>query len=185
LFSGSLLYILDESNEQVNFWVFASDGISYSTGKAIEKSMIVVGPGQREGLLLRLLLQFDSPGTYRVMQYLINNKVLNIYNNTAVPTAFIQVNETSGAMAKPVNISSLQFTPGMTEDEDIKDSEIEGNTKTVKFGLAFDMPKAPFVQFVIDDKLFKVDEIAHTMNASSASEWNLTSTRAFHPFHIQ
>jgi FtsP/CotA-like multicopper oxidase with cupredoxin domain len=142
--------------------------------------MMVIGPGQREGLLL----QFDSPGTYRVMQYLINN-LLTINNETSVPTAFIQVNETS-AMAKPVNISSLQFTPGMSMSEDIKDSEIEGKTKTVNFGVGQNMnTSAPFPRFTIDDKLFDVKEITHTMNASSASEWNLTSTLGFHPFHIQ
>jgi hypothetical protein len=67
-----VFYILNESGKQVKFWVFASDGISYSSGEAYEKSMMIVGPGQREGLIL----QFDSPGTlYRVMQYLINRTI--------------------------------------------------------------------------------------------------------------
>eukprot|EP00978_Attheya_sp_CCMP212_P046892 scaffold418142_cov35-Attheya_sp.AAC.1 len=35
--TGSVLYIRNEKNESVKFWVFASDGISYATGKAYEK----------------------------------------------------------------------------------------------------------------------------------------------------
>ena len=42
--------------------VFASDGITYS--KAYRKSMIVIGPGQREALLF----QFNATGRVRVMQ---------------------------------------------------------------------------------------------------------------------
>jgi hypothetical protein len=119
------------------------------------------------------------------MQYLIND-ILNITNHTPEPTAFIQVNETSGAMVMPVNISSLKFTPGMSMSQDIKDSEIDGNTKTVLFSVDLEnKTHAPFPQFTIDQELFAVGEIKHTMNASSASEWNLTSANGFHPFHIQ
>jgi FtsP/CotA-like multicopper oxidase with cupredoxin domain len=142
--------------------------------------MLIVGPGQREGLLL----QFDSPGTYRVMQYLIND-IAQIYNESSVPTAFIQVIEASDDVVKPVDISSLKFTPGMNMSEDIMDSEIEGHPKKVTFAVAGDNTTAPFFQFEINDELFDVHEIKHTMNASSASEWNLTSIVGFHPFHIQ
>jgi hypothetical protein len=143
--------------------------------------MLVVGPGQREGLLL----QFGIPGRYTVFQYLIND-VLGVYNNTPVPTAFIQVNETLGAMVKLVNISSLKFTPGIKMSEDIKDSDIVGNPKTVNFGINLDdTTQAPYPQFVINNASFSVNEIKDTMIAGSASEWNLTSGRGFHPFHIQ
>jgi hypothetical protein len=142
--------------------------------------MIDVGLGQREGLLL----QFDSPGTYRVMQYLVPDH-FDVYNKTSVPTAFIQVDEACGAKVEPVNISSFKFTPGMNTSGDIKDSELDGNPNLVKFGLGFDNTKAPFVQFESNHASFHVGEIKHTMNASYASEWNLTSALGFDPFHIQ
>jgi len=65
--TGSAIYILDENSEVVPFHVFASDGVSY--GRPYQKNMVVIGPGQREGLLL----QFSRPGLYRVMQSIIND----------------------------------------------------------------------------------------------------------------
>lgn len=49
----------------VPFWVFASDGISYSN--AVQHESILVGPGQREGVLV----QFAKAGTYSVMQQIL------------------------------------------------------------------------------------------------------------------
>ena len=58
---------MDETDQIVPFYVFASDGISYD--HAYLKQMIVIGPGQREALLL----QFSKPGLVRVMQGVIND----------------------------------------------------------------------------------------------------------------
>ncbi|KAL7554987.1 hypothetical protein ACHAWF_018604 [Thalassiosira exigua] len=65
--TGSGIYIEDESGDVVDFWVFASDGISYS--RAVKHHLIVIGPGQREGMLL----QFEKAGTYKIMQQIIND----------------------------------------------------------------------------------------------------------------
>eukprot|EP00978_Attheya_sp_CCMP212_P039771 scaffold210165_cov66-Attheya_sp.AAC.1 len=119
------------------------------------------------------------------MQYLIND-IFVVYNDTSVPTAFIQVNETLGATVELINISSLKFTPGIKKSDDIKDSDIVGNPKTVNFNIDLDdTTQAPFPLFLINDVSFSVDEIKDTMIAGSASEWNLTSSNGFHPFHIQ
>jgi hypothetical protein len=56
------------------------------------QAMLVVGPGQREGLLL----QFDSPGKYRVMPYLIND-AWNLYNQTSVSEIKHTVNASSSS----------------------------------------------------------------------------------------
>ena len=61
------IYIIDEDGNEVAFYVFASDGISYS--QAVKQQAIVIGPGQREALLL----QFQKAGTYKVMQLIIND----------------------------------------------------------------------------------------------------------------
>jgi FtsP/CotA-like multicopper oxidase with cupredoxin domain len=50
----------------VTFWVFGADGIS--SDKAYEKRALLIGPGQREAVLL----QFSKPGNYRIMQLIIN-----------------------------------------------------------------------------------------------------------------
>ena len=65
--TGSAVYFLDETDQIVPFYVFASDGISYD--HAYLKQMIVIGPCQREALLL----QFSKPGLVRVMQGVIND----------------------------------------------------------------------------------------------------------------
>ena len=64
---GSGIYILDEDGNEIAFYVFASDGISYP--RAVKQQAIVIGPGQREALLL----QFQKAGTYKVMQLIIND----------------------------------------------------------------------------------------------------------------
>lgn len=63
--TGSGIYILDEDENMVPFWIFASDGISYS--KAVQHESILIGPGQREGVLV----QFANAGKYSVMQQIL------------------------------------------------------------------------------------------------------------------
>ena len=65
--TGSAVYFVDAQNEVLPFWVFASDGISYR--RAYQKQMLVIGPGQREGVLV----QFASAGTVRVMRGHLND----------------------------------------------------------------------------------------------------------------
>lgn len=89
--TGSGIYVLDESNKVVPFFVFASDGISYAkpcvrghlagtsnnqfvltgrtagTFRRYSHQMIVVGPGQREGMLV----QFGKSGRYRVVNRVV------------------------------------------------------------------------------------------------------------------
>ena len=62
---GSAIFVLDENNDVVPFYVFASDGIAYS--QPYLKTMIIVGQAQREGLLM----QFPSAGRYRIMQNIV------------------------------------------------------------------------------------------------------------------
>jgi hypothetical protein len=65
--TGTALYMYDDMGKQVDFWVFAADGISFD--KPYRKTLLVLGVGQRQGILV----QFDAPGTYRVMQGVLND----------------------------------------------------------------------------------------------------------------
>jgi hypothetical protein len=145
--TGSAIYILDENDSVIPFWVFASDGIAYD--KAYEKTVLVVGPGQREALLL----QFLTAGTYRVMQNPINDfqdtGEIDPDGNPAAPAGFIVVSDAncSASPAKPVNISSLEFTPGMTGD--ITNEQVKSQI-SVNFQVESQLDRVPVPQFVID-----------------------------------
>lgn len=117
--------------------------------KAYEKTVIVVGPGQREALLL----QFQTPGTYRVMQNLINDfqdeGEIDPDDNPAAPAGFIVVSDTNCTESPktPVNITSLEFTPGMTGD--ITGDQIKSQI-AVNFQVESQLDRAPVPQFIID-----------------------------------
>ena len=68
--------------------------------------MIVIGPGQREGLLL----QFAKPGNYTIRQVILNDFEGEEYNPD-LPAATIIVN-TECAFEKAIDVSALAFTPG-------------------------------------------------------------------------
>ena len=173
--TGAAFFIFDENDIHVPFWVFTADAISFE--KAYKKDSLVIGPGQREGLLL----QFNQPGTYRIMQIVIND-----FQNTGEavtdydPAAIIIVEE-SGEIT-PVDISSLTFTPGMPIQ--IKPEEITHQI-SVGFVVQSQLDKAPVPQFGINGKLFDYEYIQDTVQATTATEWTLTSNMDyFHPFHI-
>jgi FtsP/CotA-like multicopper oxidase with cupredoxin domain len=197
--TGAAFFVLDENDNHVPFWVFAADAISFD--KAYKKDSIVIGPGQREGVLL----QFNQAGTYRIMQIVIND-----FQNTGEdvtdkdPAAFISVEEPCqvgnslsscdghrGAEGKqqtmfkqipPVDISSLTFTPGMRTQ--ITPEEITHQV-SVGFVVQSQLDMAPVPQFAIDGKLFDYTSIQEVVQAGTASEWTLTSNMDyFHPFHI-
>merc|ERR1711907_97295 len=75
--------------------------------------MILVGPGQREAVLV----QFTKPGTYQVMQGVLDDfaeddaNVGPVADSEDIPMAFFEVADASANLV-PVDISSLQFTPG-------------------------------------------------------------------------
>lgn len=137
--------------------------------------MIVIGPGQREGLLF----QFTKPGNYSVMQYLVNNRG-NISGGEAQPTAFIRVTESS---VKRIDLSTLNVTPGVPRIPEVTKMD---HMIDINFGIIGDMKTAPLVQFQLDGELFNISDIRHSMAANSTSVWTLKTNQSFfHPFHIQ
>lgn len=136
--------------------------------------MIVIGPGQREGLLF----QFSKPGNYSVMQYLVNN-IPNISGGEAQPTALIRVAESS---VKRIDLSTLNITPGVPRIPEVTKMD---HMIDINFGITFDGKTAPFPQFQLDGEFFNISDIRHSMAANSTSVWTLKSSLAFHPFHIQ
>ena len=173
--TGSGIYILDEDDDVKPFHAFASDGISYSS--AYEKQAVVVGPGQREGLLL----QFPKPGIYRIMQQVINDfQDEGELENPLAPAAFVNV--TVCGKLDPVDLSTLNFVPGMSDS--ITNEEVTSQV-TVNFQVESLLDRAPVPQFVINGEEFDFKRITETVNASSGSEWTLASNmNYFHPFHI-
>jgi FtsP/CotA-like multicopper oxidase with cupredoxin domain len=166
--TGSVLYILDETDTLVTFWVFASDGISYN--KAYEKTFLVIGPGQREGVLV----QFNRPGRYRLMQ-----DILNDFQDTGedldgpTPAASFVVSSVRCVIpAKAIDLSSLVFTPGVKYNVSVEavDRQVE-----ITFMTQSALDKAPIPQFVIDGQLFDYRRSVDTVEANSSQQWTLTS----------
>ena len=178
--TGSALYIVDDAdNSTVPAFGFASDGISYGT-PPVERKAIIVGPGQRESLLL----QFSRPGRYSIMQLAINDfQDTGETQNPVAPAAFIDVtNCDDEGPIDPVDISSLTFTAGMPQP--IRPVEATSQV-TVNFQVQSQLDRAPIPQFVIDGKEFDYRLISRTVNATSGSQWTLASNmNYFHPFHI-
>jgi len=175
--TGSALWIVDASGESYPFWVFAADGISYS--KAVRKEMIVVGPGQREGLLL----QFPRAGRYSIMQYILND-AFNFTNDAELPVAYVEVTDTQ-IDVPPIDILSLAFQPGMP-GQDINASEVAHQVDLV-FNIDQNSTgiQVPHPIFTIDGQMFDVKGVQQSMAAGTAAEWTMRSKLGFHPFHIQ
>jgi len=191
---GTFFYILDEADNTVPFYVFASDGISYK--KAYKKEMIVFGPGQREGLLL----QFEEAGKYRIMKGdvldyqdwndvdvpapvhrvgAIGPQKGNQSASRDLPIAFINVKK--GNM-KAVDLDALKFTPGIKHS--IVPAEIS-HQLSVNFIAGTVKNTLPLLQFNVDGQEFDVHKTQRRVPASSSAEWTLTSNMNFwHPFHI-
>lgn len=207
--TGSVIWIYNENDEMVNFWVFASDGISY--GSTYEKNGIAVGPGQRQGLLF----QFNETGNYRVMSTVFNDDLGNSPYLTFQKEDIlftINVNEGADCPAEPLDISSFTFTPGMG-GKDISESEVV-NDIVVQFEGTCQNNKGLFLllqasmsisivlhsaivippgsgtgakpaSFRVDGQLFSIDRVMKTVEAGTGMSWTLVSNREMiHPFHI-
>ena len=195
--TGSAVYFLDDQNQVVPFHVFASDGISY--GRAYEKRMLVVGVGQREGLLL----QFHRPGLVRAMQGIVND-----FQGTGEggaggllgpgpgpggkmpgspdrPMAFFHVAHPPSPVAR-VALGALTFTPGMGVGANATISPAEISSQLgVRFEVNTALDTMPTPQFVIDQQEFDYRDIRATVRARGAAQWTLTSNmNYFHPFHV-
>eukprot|EP00584_Thalassiosira_punctigera_P012779 CAMPEP_0172548702 /NCGR_PEP_ID=MMETSP1067-20121228/17933_1 /TAXON_ID=265564 ORGANISM="Thalassiosira punctigera, Strain Tpunct2005C2" /NCGR_SAMPLE_ID=MMETSP1067 /ASSEMBLY_ACC=CAM_ASM_000444 /LENGTH=814 /DNA_ID=CAMNT_0013335957 /DNA_START=115 /DNA_END=2559 /DNA_ORIENTATION=+ len=178
--TGSGIFFQDESGNAVEFYVFASDGISYS--HAVKQTALVIGPGQREGLLL----QFPKAGKYGVQQLEIND--FQGDGETNKPTnaiAFIEVTDdvsSSSGGKDNVDLSTLVFTPGMSSD--ISTEEVV-NQVSVNFEVHSMKDRAPVPQFIINGKEFDSSRIDEKALAATGTSWTLTSNmNYFHPFHI-
>ena len=189
--TGSALYILDSSDNIVDMHIFASDGISY--GAVYTKKMLVVGVGQRQGVLI----QFPAAGTYRVMQGIVNDFQStptaggptdyigpDVPNSTDTPVAYFIV---SGAYAgAAVNLSALTFTPGgpIPGGGTIAPANITSQL-SLNFQVQSNLKKMPAPQFIINGKEFDYKDIATQVASREFSQWTLTSNmNYYHPFHI-
>lgn len=179
----SALYILDEKDNVVEFYAFASDGINFG-GNPIKKTSLVVAPGYRQGLLLT----FNATGTYRIMQTTISTiaceQCVHAPKN-AVVQAFIEVvadNGRNGCTSSPTPVTELVFTPGMKHS-------IEPEEVSTEMSIHFQVPilrdRYPTPQFKINGREYNISEVTKTMKAGAATSWTLSSEMNwFHPFHI-
>lgn len=182
--TGSLFYILDPFDGIVPFSVFASDGISYD--KAYQKNIIVVGPGQRESLLV----QFNRPGKYRVMQGVLADfqeddaNIGPIPDTEDVPMAFFEVVD-NGANAEPADVNSMVFTPGRALTPPSLTAQKDSHDIDIVFTVGNDLKKAPVPQFSVDGVGFDHTKIKTYVKPYSQAVWTLESRmNYFHPFHI-
>lgn len=166
--TGSALYILDEDNSVTPFWVFASDGISYN--QSYEKSAIVIGPGQREAVLV----QFTKPGIYRFMQDIINDFQDGGEDvDSPTPAAYFVVsNDNCTSPDPPVDVGKLVFTPGIPYS--IAPDNINRQVD-VTFMVQSVLDRAPVPQFVINGELFDYRRNFDTIEVNTSQQWTLTS----------
>jgi len=183
--TGSAVSFASEATGAVlPFYVFASDGISYA--QPVRKTLLVVGVGQREGVLVR----FAVPGRVLIMQGIINDFQGTGGgqgpgpNSTDRVAAYIDVVAASqpGLPTGPP-LEQLQFTPGMG-NATIAPADI-GAQLGVRFEVNSDLSRVPSPQFVIGGRPFDYKAITATLPARGAAQWTLTSNmNYFHPFHI-
>ena len=149
--AGSAIYVLDSSDNPVPFFVFASDGITYT--KAYNKTMIAVGQAMREALLM----QFPKAGKYRIMQ-----GIIPAFPGAAAQfapqhiAAFIVVAD-QGCTGDGTDLSALTFTPGMPHA--IADVNIS-STITVTFEAVRERNEAPVPRFDINNEIYATNQIS-------------------------
>lgn len=182
--TGSIFYILDPNDELVPFSVFATDGISYD--KAYQKNMTLLGPGQREAVLL----QFPRCGTYRVMQGVLadfqenNANIGPVPESEDVPMAFFEV-EDNGANAKPVDVNQVVVTPGRPTTPPNLAALRDSHDIDIKFTVGNSLKRLPVPQFSVDGEGFDHTKIKTYVEPYSQAVWTLESPlNYFHPFHI-
>lgn len=187
--AGIGLYILDENDITQPFYKFSSDGYMYgpdSNGAAVyQQEMLVVGPSQREGLLL----QFPTAGIYRIMNHRItptqrNGDFPNGYpDQTAHLGAYINV--TTGSVSTVLDPLLLNFTKGVSTA--IALDNIVRHT-TVTFDIDIQQNNAPFAQFEVNNELYDTSDNDDQFNVlvSKAERWtvNAANLDVSHPFHI-
>lgn len=177
--AGSLFYIVDENGDMMNFAHFARDGISFT--HAYMKNILMLGPGQREGIVVQL----SNPGVYRVIQGEIADFAENDLHlgpgdvSDDVPMATIRVVASSKEFS--VDLPGLKFTPGMPATiPEPADTTIE-----IDFQVGSELDKMPVAQFMIDNDPFDFRTISLRVAAGSVGRWQINSTmNFFHPFHI-
>jgi FtsP/CotA-like multicopper oxidase with cupredoxin domain len=183
--TGIAIEFVDDDGEVYPFYRFAADGIMWED--TIEATMVVMGPGQREALLV----QFPEPGKYTMQGYLMNDfqnqgagpdgNALAVYPPGAFELGYIEV---TSERVDPVDLSALTFTPGMPASSDIQPQQITGEL-SVNFQVNSDLTKLPIPQFVIDSKGFNVYQTNRAVVQGTATQWQVSSDmNYFHPFHI-
>lgn len=171
--TGSAVSFASEATGAVlPFYVFASDGISYA--QPVRKTLLVVGVGQREGVLVR----FAVPGRVLIMQGIINDFQGTGGgqgpgpNSTDRVAAYIDVVAASqpGLPTGPP-LEQLQFTPGMG-NATIAPADI-GAQLGVRFEVNSDLSRVPSPQFVIGGRPFDYKAITATLPARGAAQWTV------------
>ena len=165
--TGSALYILDGNDDVTPFWVFASDGISYN--QSYEMKALVIGPGQREGVLV----QFQKPGFYRLMQTTFNDfQGEGVDLSSPLPATYFVVSENCTSPNPPVDVASLVFTPGIAYN-------VEPDTINRQVDVNFDvqsvLDRAPVPQFLINGEFFDYRNSFDTIEEGTSQQWTLTS----------
>lgn len=165
----------------VPFWIIGSDGVTLR--KPRKKTIMVMSGGQRE----EVLLQFDKPGKYVISQQGIQG--MQFFDMRGHPhdqiLATITVSEASDDTVVPtVPIADMEFTPGYSEEENIKPEDIAGQ-ETIVFSMGADFDKTPFPQYYVNGKSFDPNTINFHAKPGEAREYTLiNANHNAHPFHI-
>jgi FtsP/CotA-like multicopper oxidase with cupredoxin domain len=185
---GMAFYILDESNNLVDFYKFASDGVSYgpnTDGTSVYKqNMLILGPAQRDNILLK----FTKAGSYSVMNHRITPRQLSDAYPNGYSDQFTHLGATivvAGKATTDIDPMELVFTAGIPTAINLTD--VVRHT-TVTFDIDIQQNTAPFAQFEVNNKMYGTNDTsndAFKVKATTAERWTIASTDdVSHPFHI-
>jgi FtsP/CotA-like multicopper oxidase with cupredoxin domain len=186
--AGMAFYILDSSNNLVDFYKFASDGVSYGpnvNGTSVYKQkMLILGPAQRDNVLIKFIVA----GNYSFM----NQRITPTQRNAAYPGGYSDQAThlggkfiVSGTATNDLDPMTLVFTAGIAKPVNL--TEVVRHT-TVTFDTDIQQNKAPFAQFEVNNKMYFTNDTSDgvfKVTIGTAERWTIVSTTdASHPFHI-
>lgn len=184
--TGLVVYFIDSNDKPVEFYLFASDGITYD--RTYKRTMLFTGPGNREAFLV----SFPTAGEYRMMSGPINDYQDNgEFAGLQSPTGPIGDNDVVLAffnVAQGTDLPrklSFNMTSGRTPQTSADSSEVDDKPTVVDFHVGTDLGTWNAPQFTLDNQLYDINSTEHYIDLGKTQIWELKSTsNYFHPFHI-
>lgn len=153
----------------------ALDGISL--GRIVTSENVEMHPGYRSDVLMQAKIVTESETLFLIdREAQKENSLLDEYERPKV-LAVVIISPEVKAMSLPANDQLAAYAPFET----IKEAELEDPPEKVWFNID---GSSGTLCFTINGKPFSMDNPPRILKLNSASEWQITSKRANHPFHI-